>query len=250
MIILKTDEEIEKIAKGGKILKRVLAEVTQMVAPGVSTRQIDKEAERLIYLYDGAPGFKRVPNYQWATCIPINEQVVHTPPSSRVVKEGDVVTIDCGVFYGGFHTDAATTIYVSQDKDEAIGRFLEVGEKTLNEAISQVKIGNRIGHISEIIDRNITESGYKVISELTGHGVGRELHEDPLIPGIRAVDIEKTASLKPGMVLAIEVIYSQKTAKIIYEKGNDWSIATADGSLSACFEKTVAITNKKTLILT
>ncbi len=250
MITYKTEQEIQKIAKGGAILKNVLGEVINTVKPGITTKELDEKAEKLIYKQGGSPGFKRVKNYRWTICSPVNEQVVHTPPTSRALENGDVLTIDCGVFYEGFHTDAAKTVVVGKSTQATIAKFLEVGKKTLQQAISKAILGNRIGHISGAIESGIRANNYQVIKELTGHGVGRQLHEDPLIPGISSADVNKTPELKAGMVLAVEVIYSFGTDKITYESHNDWSIKTADGSISACFEDTIAITKKKTLILT
>lgn len=250
MIRLKTKEEIEIMKEGGKRLRQVVKELLPVIQVGTSTEQIDKEAERLIKKYDGEPSFKKVKNYHWATCLPINEQVVHTPPSKRKLKDGDLLTLDIGFYYQGFHTDYAQTLVVGKKRDKKIINFLEVGKRALYLAIKQAKINKRLGEISLAIEKEIYGNGFFVLKELTGHGIGRDLHEDPYVFGYLNKPIEKTPIIEPGLTIAVEVIYSQSTEKITYEKGNSWSVLTADGSLSACFEHTIAIVDNKTLILT
>lgn len=250
MINLKSPEEIKIMQLGGQKLRRVVKNLRQKIVPGVTTQAIDQEAERLIKLEGGSPSFKKVPNYYWSTCLCINNEVVHTPPSKRQLRLGDYFTIDIGMYYQGFHTDYADSFIIGEKGEKKRDHFLDVGKKTLSKAIQQVKPGNRIGKISETIAKEIYGQGYFVLKDLTGHGVGRKLHEDPFIFGYLDRPIEKTPVIKPGLVIAIEVIYSQGTEKIAYEKGNQWSIVTADGSLSACFEHTVAVLGKNSFILT
>lgn len=250
MIHYKTDQEIKLMAESGKRLREAVAVLLPKVEVGMTTRQIDDEAERLIRANGAEPSFKRVEGYKWTCCLPINEQVVHTPPSDRKLKNGDVLTIDVGAYYKGFHSDYATTFVVGGKKDEKVDRFLKTGEEALKNAIAQAKAGNRLGHISQSIEEDIYPAGYHIMEQLTGHGIGRELHEDPFVPGFLSEPVEKTLVLKPGLVIAIEIIYSMGTEDIAYEDGDGWSIVTDDGSLSACFEHTVAITDKNTFILT
>lgn len=250
MIDLKSNEEIEIMKEGGKKLKKVVEELLPLIEVNVTTEEIDKEAEKLIRKYDGYPSFKTVKNYRWSTCLPVNEQVVHTPPSKRKLKSGDILTLDIGMLYKGFHTDFATTIIVGNEDDKEKKYFLSVGEKALYSAIKQARAGEKLGKISAAIEKEIYSAGFRVIKELTGHGIGSNLHEDPYVFGYQYQPIEKTPLIKPGLTLAIEVIYSQSTEKIAYENGNSWSIITSDGSLSACFEHTVAITENETFILT
>jgi len=249
MIKLKKPEEVALMVEGGAKLRQVYKQLKQTVKVGISTEEIDRKAEELIIKVGGQPSFKKVKNYYWSTCLPINEQIVHTPPSKRTLKNGDVLTIDIGMFYEGFHTDYADTFVVGQTYPKT-DRFLEVGKQTLVKAIEVVRAGKRIGNISQVVEQEIDKAGYFVIKDLTGHGVGRDLHEDPYIFGFLDRPIQKTALIKPGMTLAIEIIYSQGTEKMKFEKSNEWSIITADRSLSACFEHTVAVTDKKALILT
>lgn len=250
MIYYKTGEEIEIMKESGRKLRRAVELLLPTVRPGMTTGEIDKQAEELIVKQGAQPSFKRVKGYSWTTCVPINEQVVHTPPGNRKLKEGDVLTIDIGAYFKGFHSDYATTFIVGNTRDEKIERFLETGKTALQKAIDQATFGNRLGHISKAIEEEIYPAGYHIMEQLTGHGIGHELHEDPFVPGFLDKPLEKTLKIREGLVLAIEVIYSMGTEDIAYEKGDDWSIVTADGSLSACFEHTVAITNKNTFILT
>lgn len=250
MINLKTNEEIKIMIEGGKKLKKVVDLLIKQIKPGIKTKEIDKIAEKLIINEKGEPSFKKVKDYYWTTCLPVNEQAVHTPPNDRVLKDGDLLTVDIGMYYKGFHTDYATSFIVGEKKDEKIEKFLEAGKKALEKAISKAKINHRLGDISETIEKEIKSYGYFVLKELTGHGIGKKLHEDPYVFQFLNKKKEKTMVLKEGLVLAIEVIYAFSTEEIAYEKNNNWSILSKDRSLTACFEKTIAITEKKTLVLT
>lgn len=250
MIEYKTEEEIATMKKGGEMLKSAAHDLVKCVEPGVTTEEINNKAEQFIHNSGGESSFKKVPGYFWSTCLPVNEQVVHTPPSKRQLKDGDMLTIDMGLFYGGFHVDWATTLIVGKPISKEHVKFLEAGRRALKKALTQVKKGNRIGNISLAIESEIVGSGYFILKDLTGHGVGRKLHEDPIVPGYLDRPIEKTPKLKPGMVLAIEVIYSMSTEKITDEQGSDWSIISADKSLTGCFEETIAIDQNNSFILT
>ena len=250
MIKLKSPQEIAIMQEGGKRLKEVVRTLKKQIKKGITTKVIDEEAERLIKLAGGESSFKKVADYYWSTCLCVNEQVVHTPPSDRKLKEGDLFTIDIGMFYQGFHTDYSDSFIIGTTNDNKVKRFLEVGKTALNKAIDQAKPGNYLGKISEAIEKEIYGNGYFILKDLTGHGVGKTLHEDPFIPGYLDKPVYKTMKLKPGLVIAIEVIYSMGSERIAYEKGNNWSIISSDKSLSACFEHTVAITDKKGFILT
>src|SRR3990167_7300010 len=197
---------------GGKILADVLFEVLKNIKIGVSEIELDQLAEKLILEKGGEPGFKKVDGYRHTICISTNDVVVHGIPTNYKLKEGDVVGIDCGVYYKGFNTDAAQTVRVQnsesriQNSDE-IDRFLETGKKALSEAIRIAKIGNRIGHISQTIQTIVEGAGYSVVRSLIGHGVGKELHEEPEVPGFLNMPIANTPLLKEGMTIAVEVIY-------------------------------------------
>lgn len=249
MIHHKTKEEIKIMAEGGKRLKKVVNELLPKIKVGISTEEIDKYGQDLIVKQGGKPSFKMIKGYHWALCLPINEQIVHTPPSKRILTNGDVLTIDIGMYYQSFHTDFAHTFVVGE-ADNKIDNFLKVGKQALNEAMAQVKPGYRLGLISQAIEKVIYNNGFFVIKELTGHGIGRKLHEDPYVFGFVNKPVGKTIIMEAGLVMAIEVIYSLRTEEMIPEKDNQWSIITKDRSLSACFEHTVAVTEKGQLILT
>jgi methionyl aminopeptidase len=249
MIYLKTPEEIELMKEGGKILREVVDELIPSIDIGQSTLEIDKKAEELIKSKGAQPSFKTVKGYSWTTCIPVNEQAVHTPPSKRILQDGDLVTVDIGVLYKGFHTDYAYSKVVGTE-DSNVTRFLEAGKKTLDAAIQKVHAGTYLGELGEFIYNEITKNGYFIMKELTGHGIGKNLHEDPYVLNFLDRPINKTYKIKPGFVFALEIIYSMGSEELAYEQGNSWSITSADKSLSACFEKTLAVTEEKTFILT
>lgn len=248
-IILKNEREIELMMEGGRRLKKVVDQLIPLVKAGLKTKEIDQIAEELIKNEGGEPSFKKVKGYFWSTCLSINEQVVHTPPSDRRVTEGDILTIDLGFYFEGFHTDWATTILIG-DSNQTKKKFLQAGEETLEKAISQFQLGKRVGHISETIELSLKKHGFFPIEELTGHGIGRDLHEEPFVPGVLFEPIDRTPLIEDGMALAIEVIYSENKTKIKYEDKQKWSLVTANRSLAACFEKTVVIYKNRPLILT
>lgn len=250
MVNLKTDEEIETMRKAGEIVRRVYGEVRKDMKPGITTNDIEKKTKELIYTYGGEGSFDKVPGYRWVTCQPINEQIVHTPPSDRVLKDGDVLTIDMGVFLEGYHTDFADTFIVGDPKDVDTVKFLKKGQETLNKALALVKAGNRIGQISQLIQDEIEGAGYHIVKPLTGHGLGKTLHEEPMVPGFLHTAVNKTYKMLPGLTIAVEVIYGQTSGEMRHEKGSDWSLVTADSGLSAQFEHTIAITDKNSHILT
>jgi methionyl aminopeptidase len=249
MVNLKSDREIKIMIEGGKRLREVVKELKPMIKEGTSTFEIDKNAEKLIKKQGGEPSFKTVSGYRWTICSPINEQIVHTEPSSRILKKGDVMTLDIGMLYQGYHTDFAITVVIGGIKDPKINKFLKTGEKVLYEAIDQAKIGNRLGNISEVIETEISRNGYFIIKELTGHGIGKKLHEDPYVLGFVDRPVNQSILIKRGLVIAIEIIYAMGTDEIVYEDDN-WSIITKDRSISACFEHTIAVTGQGPIILT
>lgn len=250
MIHYKTEKEIAIMREGGVRLQKVAADLMPTVRSGITTMEIETLSDILIKKYGGESSFKRVPGYHWNTCIPINEQAVHTPPSGRVIKDGDIVTVDIGIYFQGYHIDYADTVIVGEQNDPDKVRFLQAGKEALKKSITQAKVGNRIGDITKATYEVITKQyGYHILRELTGHGIGHNLHEDPYIPNFPEKKPEKTTRLLPGLTAAIEVIYSQGSDEIVYEEPKDWSIVSSDRSLCACFEHSVAITEKETFIL-
>jgi len=252
MIHIKSPQEIEKMRIGGKILGEVLSEVVKAVKPGVTELELDQLAEKLIREKGGEPGFMKVPGYKHTICACTNDVVVHGIPRDYALQSGDVICIDCGVFYEGFHTDMAETVIVDPESvDDSVRQFVEVGKLALNEAIKQAVVGNRVGHISEVIHRIVEkEHGYGVLRTLIGHGVGRQLHEEPEVPGVLTGKMEKTPLLKEGMTIAIEVIYNMGSPDAAYKGTDDWTIVSADGSLSSVFERSVLITSGGPEVLT
>ena len=255
MIDIKTPEQIKAMSECGKILSETLWAVCAAAKPGVTELELDALAEKLIRERGGEPGFKKVPGYHHTLCICTNDVVVHGIPRPYRLKDGDVVDFDGGVFYKGFHTDMCETVRVGaakpkNEEEEAIDLFLATGKRALEEAIKVAKGGNRIGHIAKTIQDIVEkEGGYSVVRNLIGHGVGRELHEEPEVPGYLDRPIEKTILLKPGMTIAIEVIYNMGKSGVVYSGTDDWTIVSKDGSLSAVFERSVAITTGQPIVL-
>ncbi|OGH24326.1 MAG: type I methionyl aminopeptidase [Candidatus Levybacteria bacterium RIFCSPLOWO2_01_FULL_39_24] len=257
MINLKTKEEIEIMRAGGKILADVLFEVLKHVRVGVSELELDQLAEKLILNKGGEPGFKKVEGYKHTICISTNDVVVHGIPTEYKLKEGDVIGIDCGVYYKGFHTDMAQTLRVSTQNSKLktqnynkIDKFLQAGEKAMWKGIKAAKPGNRIGDISKAIQGVVEGQGYAVVRSLIGHGVGKELHEDPEVPGFLDDPALETPLLKEGMTIAIEAIYNMGKSDVVYSGNDGWTIKSKDGSLSGLFERTIAITRQEPIILT
>lgn len=248
MIPIKTPEEIKIMQEGGQELAQVKKELRKTIAPGISFEEIEQLAQSKILSFWGKPSFEMVPGYRWATCINVNEGVVHGIPRGGEVFAGDIVSVDVGFFYQGFHTDCAFTVGVGKVNEEK-KRFLEAGKETLEVAIKTLRPGNRVGHISKAIERNLGKYGFTPIRDLTGHGIGRKLHEEPPIPCFLAGSISQTAKLVPGMVLAIEVIYAAGKPDLVLSD-DDWTISTKDGKIAGLFEETVALTANGPRILT
>jgi len=250
MILIKTAKEIQFMKEGGERLAQVLAQVLKKVKPGVSLKELDQLAESLIEKKGGKPSFKMVKGYNWATCINVNQGVVHGIPGNYRLKDSDVVSLDLGIFYKGMHTDVAKTIRVKEQESRKVkDEFLKAGEKALKAAIKAAKPGNRVGHISSAIEKEIKKAGLTPIEALTGHGVGKKLHEPPQIPCFLREEVKDTPILKPGMTLAIEVIYTQGKPEVAI-KEDGWTVETADGQLAGLFEDTIVVTTKGPLNLT
>lgn len=247
-ILVKTESEIKSMFEGGKKLARVKNELIRAVKVGVTAADIENLATKLIEKEGGQPSFKRVPGYHWSTCVNINEGVVHGIPTAQVIfRRGDVVSVDVGMYYKGFHTDTSFT--VGLDVDKKVKAFLKAGEKALEVAIAKTRVNGRIYDISEAIENNLVPLGYSPVKVLVGHGVGRDLHEDPQIPGITYGRREDSPVIPEGATLAIEVIYAMGNPDIEISD-NGWTLSMRDGKISALYEETVATTKKGTIVLT
>ncbi|NMM49414.1 type I methionyl aminopeptidase [Marinigracilibium pacificum] len=240
MIPVKSKEQIEIIRESADILGRAHGEVARAVKPGISTKALDKIAEEYIKDHQGHPSFLGYSGFPASLCISVNENVVHGIPGEYVLKDGDLVSIDCGVFYKGFHSDCAYT-YAVGEVSEDIMRLIRITRQSLYEGIHAAVAGNRIGDIGYAVQSFVEKEGYSVVRELVGHGVGKNLHEKPEVPnyGKRG----RGAKLKPGYVLAVEPMVNLGKKGIIQES-DGWTIRTADRLPSAHFEHTIAITEE------
>jgi methionyl aminopeptidase len=247
MIILKSLQEIEKIRKACLLVADVLDGIRGMVRPGVTTQSLDEFAERFILAAGAKPAFKGYRGYPKTLCTSVNNEVIHGIPSKAVVlKQGDIIGIDVGTIVDGFYGDAAITLPVGSIKPEA-EHLMKVTEESLLRGIAQAKAGNRLYDISQAIQSHVESNGYSVVREFVGHGIGRSLHEDPQLPNFGAPG--QGPRLKSGMVLAIEPMVNVGGSATITQEDN-WTAVTADGSLSAHFEHTIAIMPDGPWILT
>lgn len=242
------------MAAGGKRLGQVREVTARAAKPGVTTAELDAIADKMITKLGGEAAFKLVPGYHHATCICVNDEVVHGMPGPRKLLAGDVVGIDVGMVYKGWTTDTSTTVLVNikspMTNVKSKLRFLEVGRETLKKAIAQAKPGKRVADISRAMQEGVEQAGYSAVTALTGHGIGRHLHEEPAIPCFVVGNPSQSPIIRPGMVLAIEVMYNAGTAEVVYKNEDGWTIATADGKISGLFEETVAVTEKGPVVLT
>ena len=248
MIVLKSPAEIERIAANGEILAEVLERLGERVQPGVTTAELDRLAEDAIRSWPGAvPSFKGYNGFPASICASINEEVVHGIPSPlRRLEEGDIVSIDIGIFRHGYHADSARTFPVGEIAPEA-RRLLEVTEACLQRGIAELGPAKALGDVAAAIQDHAEAGGFSIVRELVGHGIGRRLHEDPQVPnyGERGQGLR----LRPGMVLAVEPMVNAGDAAV-ETCADAWTIRTTDGSLSAHFEHTVAITRTGHRVLT
>ncbi len=253
-IVLKSKDEIALMRQAGKIVALALNEVRRYTRPGVTTGELDRIAEDVLRRHNAAPVFKGYPNHRKGlppfpktitACV--NEELVHGIPSDkRVLNDGDIFTIDCGAYYKGWVGDAATTIPVGQISDET-QRLLAVTEQALYEGITQARLGHRTEDISAAVQEYVERHGYSVVREYTGHGVGRNMHEDPQVPNFGQRG--RGAPLKPGMTIALEPMVNMGTWKTkLLDDG--WTVITEDGQLSAHFEHSFAVTDGEPFILT
>lgn len=247
--------ELDLMKKSGLIAAGALKRALESIKIGVSEIEVDKKAEEEIYRLGGDLSYKSVPGYKFATCITVNEQVVHGVPTERKFVKGDLVSIDLAVSFKGWHTDCAWSVLVggsvgqsiSKTEEDEKKKFLQVGEQALEEGIKQAIDGNSIGDISNAIQTRVEKAGYSIVRSLVGHGIGRSLHEDPEIPGYGKKGVG--VKLKSGMTLAIEVIYTSGNHEVIL--GEDgWTFSTNDGSWGGLFEMTVIVGKREAEVLT
>ncbi len=239
----RTRKELELMRKSGKIAASALKKAIECIKVGVNLIDIDKAAEEKILSLGGEISFKTEPGYQFATCLTINEEVVHGIPRDIKLKRGDILGIDVGALYKGWHTDTAWSVVVDAPQNE----FLKVGERALWLGIGKAVEGNRIGDISEAIQSEVEGNGYKIVRSLIGHGVGRALHEEPDVPGFGKAGTGPV--IKAGMTLAIEVIYTAGSGKVKHRL-DGWTIESADGSMGGLFEMSVIVGKERPEVLT
>jgi len=246
MITIKTPEEIKIMAEGGKILAGITKELEKKVSPGITTRELDRLAESLIFKYGGKCSFKGHEGFPACLCTSINEEIVHVVPSARKLKEGDIISLDLGILWKGYHTDMAITIPVGKINPET-QRLIRVTKKALKRGIKKARIGNTFGDIGNTIQRYTEQQGFNVVRDLCGHGIGKDVHEEPQILnyGKRHTGPE----IKEGMTFCIEPMVTVGDWKL-KKTGDGHGYATADGSFSCHFEHTVAATKNGVKILT
>lgn len=248
-ITIKTPEEIKIMSEGGKMLGEIRDKVAMAVKPGITSGELEKIANDLIEKTPGKASFKMVKGYRHATCISINDVVVHGIPGEEIIDEGDIVGIDVGLFYKGFHTDTAVTVGAGKIEPDT-KTFLDTGRRALKEAILQAKPGKTIWDISRAMQEVVEKPGYSAVTALTGHGVGKNLHEEPAIPCLTIGLPKHSVKIIEGMVLAIEVMYNMGKSEVCYKNEDGWTISTVDGRISGLFEHTVAVTKSGAVVLT
>ncbi|MDO8956425.1 MAG: type I methionyl aminopeptidase [Deltaproteobacteria bacterium] len=244
-IILKSPQEIEKMRRSNQIVAEILAEMKTSARPGVTTRELDELAEALLAKLKAHSAFKGYNGYPAALCTSVNEEVVHGIPSNRVLKEGDILSLDFGAIYDGFYGDAAITLPIGSISTEA-EQLLRVTEEALYLAIDQARPENRLMDISAAIQRHVESHGFSVVRDFVGHGIGKHLHEKPQVPNFGIPG--RGVRLKPGMTLAIEPMINAGGCEVMIRE-DGWTAVTKDRSLSAHFEHSVAVTENGPAIL-
>ncbi|KUO95160.1 type I methionyl aminopeptidase [Ferroacidibacillus organovorans] len=246
MITLKSQRELEIMREAGRIVAQVHQLMRTLVQPGITTAELDAEAEKLIRAHDATPSFKGYNGFPASICASVNEELVHGIPGKRVLREGDIVSIDVGAKWNGYHGDSAFTYAVGQIHPVAQA-LLDVTEQSLYEGIKYVRVDNRLSDVSHAIQMYVEAQGGSIVRDYVGHGIGREMHESPQIPNFGPAG--KGPRLRPGMVLAIEPMVNAGSYEVRTLSDN-WTVVTADGSLCAHFEHTIAVTEDGPLILT
>jgi len=246
LILIKTKDEIEVLRQGGQIVSKVLNEISAMVVPGVTTKQIEKKAYDLITKMEAKPAFLGYNGFPSSICTSVNSQLVHGIPNNSPLKEGDILSIDLGVLYKGFNTDSAVTLPVGKiDSDKM--KLIKVTKQSLANALNKIKSGVRLGDVSFAVQNYVESRGFSIVRDLVGHGIGKDLHEEPQIPNFGFAGTGPV--LKSGMVLAIEPMVSAGSFEIEVVS-DSWTVVMADKSMSAHFEHTVVVTDSGCEILT
>lgn len=246
-VSIKSAREIELMRESCRILSEVHERLGEFIKPGISTWEIDELGEKLIRSYDCIPNFLHYNGYPASVCVSVNDEVVHGIPSKkRILKEGDIVSLDAGLIYKGYHSDAARTYPVGNISEEA-KKLIEVTRQSFFEGIKFAKAGNHLYDISNAIDAYVSGFGYGIVRDLVGHGIGTSLHEEPQIPNFR--QWRRGIKLQPGMTLAIEPMINMGGYDVAW-LDDDWTVVTTDGSLSAHYENTVLITDGEPEVLT
>ncbi len=246
-IVIKTDSEIDLMRQSGHLLAKVHDELHAALRPGISTLELDQIGEKTIRALGGIPNCKNYEGFPASVCISVNDEVVHGIPSAdRILQEGDIVSFDTGLIYKGYHSDAARTWGVGTISEDA-QKLIDVTRESFFEGIKKAKAGNRLHEISKAIDDYIRPHGYGIVRELTGHGIGTHLHEDPMVPNFR--QLRRGIKLQKGMTICVEPMITMGDRRIGW-LDDDWTVVTLDGSLAAHYENTIAITDGEPEILT
>ncbi len=239
MIFLKSESELELMHRANVLVHRALESVRRAARPGVTTAELDELAEQLIVEGGGRPAFKGYRGFPATLCTSVNDEIVHGIPSSKVrLREGDILSVDCGAVVGGYYGDAAITVAVGGISKEAL-RLVEITRQCLEDAVEQVRPGNRLGDVGAAVQRRAEAAGFGVVREFVGHGIGRSLHEDPQVPNFGRPGTG--LQLKPGLVLAIEPMITAGSWRVRIDE-DGWTARTEDGTLAAHFEYSVAVT--------
>jgi methionyl aminopeptidase len=246
MIICKTPREIEIMREAGKIVALTHQELKKYIVPGITTAELDNIAEKFIRKFDAIPSFKGYNGFSGSICASVNNELVHGIPGDRVLKDGDIISIDIGAKYNGYHGDSAWT-YPVGIIDEETARLLDVTEESLFVGLKEAKPGERLSNISHAIQTYVEQNNFSIVREYVGHGVGQDLHEDPQIPHYGPPN--KGPRLKPGMVLAVEPMVNAGS-RYVKTLADNWTVVTVDGKMCAHFEHTIAITETGYEILT
>jgi methionyl aminopeptidase len=244
----KSPAEIAQMREAGLVVAAAIAAVREVTAPGITTRELDAVAEKVIRDAGAVPSFLGYHGYPATLCLSVNDEVVHGIPGDRVIRDGDVVSIDCGAIVGGFHGDSAVTVCVG-DVPEDVRRLVAVTEEALARGLAAVRDGGRLSDVGAAVESYVRPFGYGVVEEYTGHGIGRALHEDPAVPNVAPKGPGRGHKLTTGLVLAIEPMVTLGSARVRV-LDDDWTVVTQDGLPAAHFEHTVAITEDGPMVLT